>query len=92
MDPYILDLGTSWEWSASCSGRFNAEERAPGTHWIEDWVGPRAGVDDEEKRKFLPLQGLELRPLDRPARSQSLYQLRYPSFIFFNYLYLLQAI
>jgi hypothetical protein len=29
-------------------------------------------------RKFLTLQGLELRPLGRPARSQSLYRLRYP--------------
>jgi hypothetical protein len=31
-----------------------------------------------EKRKFLPLLGLELRPFGRPARSQSLYELRYP--------------
>jgi hypothetical protein len=28
-------------------------------------VGPRAGVDDLEKRKFLTLPGLELRPLGR---------------------------
>jgi hypothetical protein len=41
-------------------------------------VGPRAGLDDVEKRKFLTLPGLELRPLARPARSQSLYRLRYP--------------
>jgi hypothetical protein len=41
-------------------------------------VGPRAGLDDVEKRKFLTLPGLELRPLRRPARSQSLYRLRYP--------------
>jgi hypothetical protein len=34
-------------------------------------VGPRAGVDDVEKRKFLTLPGLELRPLGGPARSQS---------------------
>jgi hypothetical protein len=27
------------------------------------WVGPSAAVDDMEKRKFLILQGLELRPL-----------------------------
>jgi hypothetical protein len=40
-------------------------------------VGPRAGLDDMEKRKFLTLQGLELRPLG-PASSYSLYQLRYP--------------
>jgi hypothetical protein len=38
---------------------------------------PRADMDDVDKRKFLTLQGLELRPLGRPARSQSLYRLRY---------------
>jgi hypothetical protein len=33
-----------------------------------------------EKRKLLTPSGLELRPLGLPARSQSLYRLRYPSF------------
>jgi hypothetical protein len=37
----------------------------------------RAGLDDVEKRKFLALSGLELRPFGRPARSQSLYRKRY---------------
>jgi hypothetical protein len=41
-------------------------------------VNPRAGLDDMENRKFLNLPGLELRPLGRPARSESLYRLRYP--------------
>jgi hypothetical protein len=41
-------------------------------------VDPRASLDNLEKRKFLTLPGLELRPLGRPARSQSLYRLRYP--------------
>jgi hypothetical protein len=41
-------------------------------------VGPRTGLGDMEKRKFLTLKGLELRPLSRPTRSQSLYRLRYP--------------
>jgi hypothetical protein len=40
-------------------------------------VDPRAGLDDVEKRKFLILPALELRPVGRPARSQSLYRLRY---------------
>jgi hypothetical protein len=40
-------------------------------------VDPRGGLDDVEKRKFLILQGLKLRPLGRPARSQSLYRLSY---------------
>jgi hypothetical protein len=34
-------------------------------------MDPRAGMDDVEKRKFFTLPGLELQPLDRPARSQS---------------------
>jgi hypothetical protein len=51
-------------------------EGASGTHWI-GWVGPIAGLEDVEKRKFLILPELELRLLDRPARTQSLYRLRY---------------
>jgi hypothetical protein len=35
-------------------------ERAPDTHWIRGWVGPRAGLDDVEKIKFLPLPGFQL--------------------------------
>jgi hypothetical protein len=66
------------EWSASRPDRFAPEERAPGTHWIGGWVGPRAGLNDVGKRKFLTLPGLELWPLCRPARSQSLYRLRDP--------------
>jgi hypothetical protein len=74
----LLDLGTSWSWVVS----FTALPLYPGgketsTHWIGGWVGPRAGLDDVKKKKFLTLPGLELRPLDRPARSQSLYRLRY---------------
>jgi hypothetical protein len=49
-----------------------------GTHWIGSWMDPRAGPDDVEKRKFLTLPGIELRPLSRPARNQSLYRLSYP--------------
>jgi hypothetical protein len=45
-------------------------------------VGPRAGLDYLEKRKFLILPGHERRALGRPARSQSLYRLSYPGFIF----------
>jgi hypothetical protein len=37
-------------------------------------VGPKAGLEDVERRKFFTLQGLELRPLGRPTRSQSLYR------------------
>jgi hypothetical protein len=41
-------------------------------------VSPRAGRDDVEKGKFLSLPELKLRPLGRPARSQSLYRLSNP--------------
>jgi hypothetical protein len=40
-------------------------------------VDSTAGLDDVEKRKFLTLTALELRPLGHPDRSQSLYRLRY---------------
>jgi hypothetical protein len=55
-----------------------AEDLAPGTHFIGGLVHPRTGPDDMEKRTFFTLPGLERRPLGRPARSQSLYRLRYP--------------
>jgi hypothetical protein len=40
------------EWSTSRSGRFTPRERAPVTHWIGGWVGPRANLDVVVKRKF----------------------------------------
>jgi hypothetical protein len=51
--------------------------KSPSTLWIGGWVDPRAGLDDVEKRKFLTLPELELRPFGRPARSQVLYRLSY---------------
>jgi hypothetical protein len=81
VDVYIHVFLTSalvgGELSASRPGRFTAGERSPGTHWRGGWVGPRAGMDDVEKRKILPLPELELRSLGRLARSQSLYRLRH---------------
>jgi hypothetical protein len=53
-------------------------ERTLGMHWIGNWMGTRAGLDDMEKGKFLTLLGLELQNLGSPARNQSLYRLRYP--------------
>jgi hypothetical protein len=40
------------EWSASRPGRFTPKERAPGTHWIGGWMGPRAVVEAVVKRKI----------------------------------------
>jgi hypothetical protein len=46
-----------------------------GTHWIRGWVGPRAGLDAEARRKILcPCRWSNP---DRPARSQTLYWLSY---------------
>jgi hypothetical protein len=75
IDPHFLDLG---EWSASGPCLLNPKESASGTHWIGGWVDPRAGLEDVEMRKSLTLPGLGLRPLGRPACSQSLCRLRYP--------------
>jgi hypothetical protein len=73
LDPHFLDLAISWRSvSASCLGRITPG-KDPGTHWIGGCVDPRAGMDDVEKRKFLTLPGLKLRPLGR----KSLYRLSY---------------
>jgi hypothetical protein len=84
MDVYIhiflISALIGGEWLVSRSCRFTPLERAPGTHSVGGWVNPRARLEDVEKRKFLTLPGLELRPLYLPARSQSLCRLHYPGF------------
>jgi hypothetical protein len=75
---FLTSALAAGEWSASRPCRFTPMERASGTHLVGGWMDPRASLHDMEKRKFLTLPKLELRPLDRPARSQSLYRLRYP--------------
>jgi hypothetical protein len=40
--------------SVSFPDRFSPVERTPSTHWIGDRVGPRAGLDNVEKRKSRP--------------------------------------
>jgi hypothetical protein len=63
VDVFLTSALVGGEWSVTRPGRFTLGERAPGMHWIGGWVGPRAGLDDVEKRKFLTLPGPELRPL-----------------------------
>jgi hypothetical protein len=58
---YAMKAFLTWEldggeWSASCSCHFTPRERAPDTHWIGDWVGPRASLDAVEKRNILHCQ------------------------------------
>jgi hypothetical protein len=62
----FLDLGTRWMWVVSHC-RFTPGERAPDTHWIRGWVGPRVGLDAGNRTPA------------HPARSPSLYRLSYKS-------------
>jgi hypothetical protein len=66
------------KWSALYPCRFIRGESIPSTHSIGGWVEPRAGLDDVERKIIVPLTGLEVRPLGRPANSPSLYRLRNP--------------
>jgi hypothetical protein len=59
---YFTSVLVGGEWSAARSGHFTAA-----SHWREAGVGPRGGLDDMEKWEFLPLPGLELLSLHRPA-------------------------
>jgi hypothetical protein len=72
---FLISALAGDEWSASRPGRFTHREWAAGTHWIVGWVGPRADVDDVERRKILFLAGLELRT------PRSLCRLRYATFL-----------
>jgi hypothetical protein len=60
--PPFLTSEPGGEWSASLPGCFTPGEIAPGTHWIGGWVALRTGVDAMEKRKILPLPGIEPGP------------------------------
>jgi hypothetical protein len=62
-------MGVSGQHHASAA--LYPRERTPGTHWIGDWMGPRAGLDSGAIRKILCLcRGSNP---DRPARIQTLY-------------------
>jgi hypothetical protein len=73
--PFLTTALGEGEWSASRSCRFNPAEKASSTHWIGGWVGPRAGLDAEEKRKIL--QCRESNPGRLPC-SLLLYRQSYP--------------
>jgi hypothetical protein len=74
--PFLTSALDGSEWLASSTGRFTPRERASGTHWIEGWVGPRAGLDAVEKRK-ISRPSRESNP-GRSTRSPLLYRLSYP--------------
>jgi hypothetical protein len=69
---FLTSAQVGGEWSVSYPGRYTPGDKAPGTHLIGGWVGPRAGLDDVEKIKYLYLRGLEFRPLGSPARSHNI--------------------
>ena len=48
-------------------GRFTPGERAPGTHWIGVWTGPKAGLEPKNEN-LLSLPENETRFLGHPAR------------------------
>jgi hypothetical protein len=50
----ILDFGTRWRWVVSFTSRPlpSPRERAISTHWVGDWVGPRASLDVMEQRNI----------------------------------------
>jgi hypothetical protein len=92
VDIFFTSALAGGEWPASRPGRFILKERITGTHWIGEWVDPRTGLNNVERRKFLTPPGLELRILGRPTHRQSLYRLcysdkwsRYCSKIFMNH-------
>jgi hypothetical protein len=60
----ILNLGTRYEWSASCPIRFTPE-----THSIGGRMGPRADLDIRRRKNFQPLTGIESVP--RPSSPSS---------------------
>jgi hypothetical protein len=51
-ETFLTSAQDGGEWAASRPGRLTPRERAPGTHWIGGWVGPRAGLDAVVKRTF----------------------------------------
>jgi hypothetical protein len=75
---FIFYLGTRWGWAVSFTPRPRfTSGKDKGTHWIEGWVGLRAGLDTEAKEKILCIcRGSNL---GRPVCSQTLNWRSYPS-------------
>jgi hypothetical protein len=49
----ILNLGNGWMWVVSFTQLpLYFWAKSPCIHWIGGWVGPRAGLDDREKRNI----------------------------------------
>jgi hypothetical protein len=74
-------------WSVSRSGRFTPRERAPGTHWVGGWVGPKTGLDAVKICRVPPTHILDSnsrnnRPREPAANTFSNAHLSLPSALF----------
>jgi hypothetical protein len=45
LETFLTSALDGGEWLSSPPGRFTTGERAPGTHWIENWADSRADLD-----------------------------------------------
>jgi hypothetical protein len=70
-----LNLGTRWGWVVIAPAVLYPQGITPCIHWTGGWVGHRASLDAEARRKFL-CPGRGSNPV-RPALSQTLYCLSY---------------
>jgi hypothetical protein len=80
IDLRFIYLITSWKWVIRFTPLVLYSLRKSPRQSLDrigGWVGPRACLDDMRKWKFLTHPGLELRPLCRQTRPQSLYRIRY---------------
>ena len=68
----FFNLGARSGWVVNATPRPPYPRERPDTHCIGGWVGPRVGLDGCGKSRS------EIRPPDRPARSELLYRLSYP--------------
>jgi hypothetical protein len=86
MEEWMFRLKFSWTGHyLEASGQFHASAalppaKIPSVHLTGGSIWAIVGLSDVEKRKFLTLRGLELRPLCHPIRSRSLYRLCCPYF------------
>jgi hypothetical protein len=62
-------------WVVNATLRPLYPQKIPGTHCVEDWVGPRAGLDGCGKSRPPSPPGIRFQ--DRSARCESLYRLSY---------------
>jgi hypothetical protein len=81
IDPHFLHLCTSWKWVVSFTPRpLYPRGKSPQYPLDVRLCGPQSQSGRRGEEKILDPTGTKTRPLGRPARSQSLYRLRYPSY------------